>query len=284
MPPPPAASAALRGRPESRRLIRVGIIGGGGIAGEHLRGYARARRRRIGVTAIADIDPSTRERRRAASSAPQRLPRLPRRCSPTRTSTRSTSACRTTCTRDAIVAAAAGRRAHPVREAAVPHRRRRRARSDDAVAAAGDHAHVRAQPAVPARRSRRPTQAARRPAPRARLRGPHDRQLLQRLRPGEHGLARARSTSGGGELIDTGYHPTYLLLHLAGGEPAEVTAMLCKHRLTFMEGEDSAQVVVRFANGSVGAMRRAGPTTRAGSPSGSRWSASAARSTATGPR
>jgi predicted dehydrogenase len=60
------------------------------------------------------------------------------------------------------------------------------------------------------------------------------------------------STSGGGELIDTGYHPTYLLLHLAGGSPVEVSAMLATHRLTFMEGEDSATVLVRFDNGVIG--------------------------------
>jgi predicted dehydrogenase len=61
-----------------------------------------------------------------------------------------------------------------------------------------------------------------------------------------------RSMSGGGELIDTGYHPTYLLLYLAGSQPTEVTAMTTNHRLHFVDGEDSAQVLVRFANGSVG--------------------------------
>ncbi|WP_194420923.1 Gfo/Idh/MocA family protein [Microbacterium abyssi] len=59
-------------------------------------------------------------------------------------------------------------------------------------------------------------------------------------------------TSGGGELIDTGYHPLYLLQHLAGGTPVEVGAMLSQHRLGFMEGEDSAQVLVRYDNGVVG--------------------------------
>jgi len=58
-------------------------------------------------------------------------------------------------------------------------------------------------------------------------------------------------TAGGGELIDTGYHPTYLLLNLAQAEPTEVTAMTSRYRLP-MEGEDSAQVLVRFADGSVG--------------------------------
>ena len=61
-------------------------------------------------------------------------------------------------------------------------------------------------------------------------------------------------TQGGGELIDTGYHPSYLLMHLAGAVPTHVTAMLSTHRLKFMEGEDSAQLLVRFANGAVGSL------------------------------
>jgi len=61
-----------------------------------------------------------------------------------------------------------------------------------------------------------------------------------------------RATSGGGELIDTGYHPNYLLLHLVGDEPLRVAAMLAKHRLTYLEGEDTAHVLVEFAGGTVG--------------------------------
>jgi predicted dehydrogenase len=72
--------------------------------------------------------------------------------------------------------------------------------------------------------------------------------------PATMGWRASAKTSGGGELIDTGYHPTYLMLHLAGGSPLEATAMLSTHRLTFMEGEDSAQVLVRFDNGVVGQM------------------------------
>jgi len=72
------------------------------------------------------------------------------------------------------------------------------------------------------------------------------------LDPKTIGWRGPRSTSGGGELIDTGYHPTYLLLHLVGKEPLEVAAMLSRHRLDFLEGEDSAQVLIRFAGGSVG--------------------------------
>jgi predicted dehydrogenase len=72
--------------------------------------------------------------------------------------------------------------------------------------------------------------------------------------PDNMGWRASVRTSGGGELIDTGYHPAYLLLHLAGGVPVEATAMLSTHRLTFMEGEDSAQVLVRFDNGVVGSI------------------------------
>lgn len=61
-----------------------------------------------------------------------------------------------------------------------------------------------------------------------------------------------RQFIGGGELIDTGYHPSYLLLYLADSKPVEVTAILSNHRLNFMDGEDSAQVLVRFENGVVG--------------------------------
>jgi predicted dehydrogenase len=70
--------------------------------------------------------------------------------------------------------------------------------------------------------------------------------------PSTMGWRASSTTSGGGELIDTGYHPTYLMLHLAGGSPVEATAMLSTHRLKFMEGEDSAQVLIRFDNGVVG--------------------------------
>lgn len=65
------------------------------------------------------------------------------------------------------------------------------------------------------------------------------------------GWRSKRETMGGGELIDTGYHPSYLMLYLADSTPVEVAAMLGTHRIP-MDGEDSAQVLVRFANGSIG--------------------------------
>ena len=71
-------------------------------------------------------------------------------------------------------------------------------------------------------------------------------------RPADLGWRTDARLSGGGELIDTGYHPAYLVLALAGGAPVAVTAMTSRHRLGFLDGEDSAQVLVRFDNGVVG--------------------------------
>jgi predicted dehydrogenase len=58
--------------------------------------------------------------------------------------------------------------------------------------------------------------------------------------------------TGGGELIDTGYHGTYRLLSLAGSRPVEVTAILSKFFQKGLSTEDTAMVIVRFASGAVG--------------------------------
>jgi predicted dehydrogenase len=56
---------------------------------------------------------------------------------------------------------------------------------------------------------------------------------------------------GGGELIDTGYHPSYLLLYLAASPIAEVNAV--RGNFTgVLKAEDTALVNVRFKNGSIG--------------------------------
>lgn len=59
------------------------------------------------------------------------------------------------------------------------------------------------------------------------------------------------SKMGGGELIDTGYHPTYRLLFLAGQQPTEVTAMLGTYRLP-LAAEDTAMALVKFQDGMIG--------------------------------
>ncbi len=65
------------------------------------------------------------------------------------------------------------------------------------------------------------------------------------------GWRASRETMGGGVLIDKGYHPTYILLYMAGAEPVEVTAMTNTY-VAQMDGEDTALVMVKFANGAIG--------------------------------
>ncbi|HHX65707.1 MAG TPA: Gfo/Idh/MocA family oxidoreductase, partial [Chloroflexi bacterium] len=56
---------------------------------------------------------------------------------------------------------------------------------------------------------------------------------------------------GGGELIDTGYHPTYRMLFLAGQKPVEVSAVLGTYRLP-LKREDTANLLIKFEDGVTG--------------------------------
>ena len=56
---------------------------------------------------------------------------------------------------------------------------------------------------------------------------------------------------GGGELIDTGYHPSYRLIHLAGSEVSSVRGSMARFHMQ-IEGEDTASVQVRFKSGVIG--------------------------------
>jgi predicted dehydrogenase len=58
-------------------------------------------------------------------------------------------------------------------------------------------------------------------------------------------------TQGGGELIDTGYHPSYRLLYLAGAPAVSISGQMGRF-VHAIEGEDTASVQVRFANGAIG--------------------------------
>jgi predicted dehydrogenase len=58
-------------------------------------------------------------------------------------------------------------------------------------------------------------------------------------------------TQGGGELIDTGYHPSYRLLYLAGSEVQRIHGAMGRYLLG-IDGEDTASVQVRFASGAIG--------------------------------
>src|SRR6058998_3424532 len=69
---------------------------------------------------------------------------------------------------------------------------------------------------------------------------------------GFRGTWRSKTKSqGGGELIDTGYHPSYRLLHLAGSPVATVHGAMGRFALN-IDGEDTASVQVRFQNGAIG--------------------------------
>jgi predicted dehydrogenase len=230
------------------RPIRIGIIGGGSIASAHLDGYALAGET-ARVTAIADIDPgnATRSARRAQGA-------------------RIFSDYREMIASGLVDAV----------DICLPHHLHK----DAIVAAAGAGKHVLCE--KPLCLTLAEADAVRQAIDRSgiTLMCAHNQLFLpavakaremieggvlgtiyearttdsffNTLDPKTIGWRGTRATSGGGELIDTGYHPTYLLLHLVGREPREVAAMLARHRLQFLEGEDSAQVLVAFEEGAVG--------------------------------
>ena len=76
------------------------------------------------------------------------------------------------------------------------------------------------------------------------------------VRPGQPraqpGWRADRARAGGGELLDTGYHPVYTMLFLAQSAPTEVTAMAGRYHLTDLPSEDTAHVLIRFADGAIG--------------------------------
>jgi predicted dehydrogenase len=58
------------------------------------------------------------------------------------------------------------------------------------------------------------------------------------------------SIGGGGALMDSGHHQVYQALHLLG-RPEELHAFCSRLMLTGMEGEDIAQIQMRYANGAL---------------------------------
>ena len=227
--------------------IRVGLIGAGGIATAHLRGYA-AHADRIGVTAVADVDTAAAAARADEVGA---TPYQDFRAMINGADIDAVDVCLPHHLHaDAIVAAAeAGKHVlceKPLCLTFDEADRVRRAVADNRVTLMSAHNQLFLPPV-----------AAAMDMLRAGLLGQvYEVRTTDSFHndfdPSSMGWRAHRSTSGGGELIDTGYHPTYLLLHLAGAAPTEVTAMLSTHRLTFAEGEDSAQVLVRFDNGVLG--------------------------------
>jgi predicted dehydrogenase len=230
----------------SNPRIRIGIIGGGSIAGFHLNGYLQAPKA-VAVTAIADNDPG-RARELALRAGGARV-FLDYREMLASSLVDAVDICLPHHLHaDAIVAAAeAGK--HVLCEKPLCLTVEEGEEVQQAVTAAGitlmcAHNQLFLPPVIAARELLR--EGILGTVYEARTTDSFYNDLDQSTM----GWRAQRSTSGGGELIDTGYHPTYLLLHLIDSEPVEVVAMLSRHRLTFLEGEDSAQVIVRFADGS----------------------------------
>lgn len=70
---------------------------------------------------------------------------------------------------------------------------------------------------------------------------------------GQGGWRSDLKQSGGGELLDTGYHSTYRLMSLANNDrPVEVTGILSRFLLDNLPTEDTGQVIVRFESGAIG--------------------------------
>ena len=58
--------------------------------------------------------------------------------------------------------------------------------------------------------------------------------------------------AGGGEILDTGWHGTYRLLALAADRPIEVSTMLGRFYIDTLQVEDTGLISVRFASGMIG--------------------------------
>ena len=228
--------------------IGVGIIGAGEIAGAHIRGYLRASGH-ARVTAIADVDPARAQRYTEPIGHPEvfvdyrqmiasPLVDVVDICLPHYLH------------KDAIVAAAeAGK--HILCEKPLCMNIEEAEAVTRAVAAAGitlmcAHNQLFLPTVATARQMIRECKLGKVYAARTTdiFALTIDRDRL--------GWRARRATSGGGELIDTGYHPTYLLLHLIDSVPVKVVAFLSRHRHAILEGEDSANVLVEFADGTVG--------------------------------
>jgi predicted dehydrogenase len=228
-------------------VIRIGLIGGGGIADAHIRGY-RACADTLVPAAVADVVPDTASRRAAELDCPAYTDYrqliesadvdavdvcLPHHLHA-----------------DAIVAAAdAGKHVlceKPLCLTLDEAARVRTAVERNGVTLMCAHNQLFLPPVAHAME----LLAARTLGPLYQVRVTDC--FWNDFDPSNMGWRASVLTSGGGELIDTGYHPTYLMLQLAGGLPVEVVAMLATHRLTFSEGEDSAQLLVRFDNGVLG--------------------------------
>jgi predicted dehydrogenase len=228
-------------------MIKVGLLGGGLVVDGHLRGYERFPDV-ISVTAVADPVPASRERRAAELGA---TPYEDYRQLLAEADVDAVDVCLPHHLHADAVITAAGRGRHILCEKPLCLSAAEARSIAQAVEAAGVTlmcAHNQLfLPAVSAAKELIEAGAL------GRLYEVRTTDCFHHsFDPTTMGWRADARTSGGGELLDTGYHPAYLMLHLAGGAPVEATALLSTHRLTFSQGEDSAQVLFRFDNGVVG--------------------------------
>ncbi len=241
---------------DSRRLVNqdgrigVGIVGAGGIATHHLRGYLLAAQH-ARVAAIADVDVQRAESLAAAAGGAQVFADYREMISSSLVD--AIDICLPHhLHKDAIVAAAeAGK--HVLCEKPLCLTIDEAEAVTSAVSSAGitlmcAHNQLFLPPVARAREMIREGTLGKIYAART-----TDVFVLD-IDADRLGWRGRRASSGGGELIDTGYHPNYLLLHLIDSEPVKVAAMLSRHRLAFMEGEDTAHVMVEFADGTIGSI------------------------------
>jgi predicted dehydrogenase len=228
-------------------VVKIGLVGGGNIVDSHIRGY-RANADRILVTAVADAVPET-ARARADELAAR--PYQDYRQLISEAEIDAVDICLPHHLHADAIVAAAGAGKHILCEKPLCVTPAEAREVQDAVTASGVtlmSAHN--QLFLPAVATAKDLLANGAIGTVYEVRTTDS--FYSPFDPANMGWRASVHTSGGGELIDTGYHPTYLMLHLAGGSPVEATAMLSSHRLTFSEGEDSAQVLIRFDNGVIG--------------------------------
>ncbi|MDO5661300.1 MAG: Gfo/Idh/MocA family oxidoreductase [Brachybacterium sp.] len=227
--------------------VRIGLIGAGGIAGAHLNGY-RALGEQVSVVAIADADPATLAARTEETGARGYANFLDLIHDP---EVDAVDICLPHHLHRGAIVAAAGAGKHILCEKplclTVDEAREVREAVDDAGVTLMCAHNQLFLPAVAAAKTVLDSGA---------LGDVYEVRTTDSFHnnfdPENMGWRANAATSGGGEFIDTGYHPSYLLMNLAGAVPVEAFAMMSTHRLTFMEGEDSAQVLVRFDGGRVG--------------------------------
>jgi predicted dehydrogenase len=228
--------------------IGVGIIGAGEIAGAHVRGYLQAAEH-AQITAVADVDPARAERLTERVGRPEIfVDYLQMIASPL---VDAVDICLPHhLHKDAIVAAAeAGK--HILCEKPLCLTIEEAGEVTRAVTSAGvtlmcAHNQLFLPTVATARQMVRDGKLGK-------VYGARTTDIFSlKIDPDRLGWRAQRATSGGGELIDTGYHPTYLLLHLIDSAPVKIAAILSRHRLEILEGEDSATVLIEFADGTVG--------------------------------